>query len=458
MVPGATVTLTDEARGTKLAPATTDATGTYLFPNVTPATYSVEVTMSGFKTAQRKGLPVSGGDRVSVPAITLEIGGQAETVMVTAESPLVQAQSGERSFAVTTEQVENLPIQHGNFISLIQLVPGVKEDGANQDGARIGGAGQNNIMMDGISAMDTGNNGQMLNMNIESIAEVKILTQGYQAEYGRSSGLQITAVTKSGTNRFRGSAYDLVTDSKWNSNRELNILNGDPKPKATSKTLGYSIGGPIGKPGGHNKLFFFYSHEYRPTNNPINSGNPIRLRVPTAAERAGDFSGTLDQNGNLFNSASRDPTTGDLQRNRSERLFRRRRRPRQDPGEPAVCAGPGDPEPLSGGQSDPDRGAELQLRARRHRLRGAPDRETAAPAAGAPSGLSVLAQVAPVLDLWRRPAARADDPRPHSGDDGRALPLPVHHQLRGHGQLHGEPDDVPRGHLRLHPQRAHGRQ
>ena len=60
-------------------------------------------------------------------------------------------------------------------------------------------------MMDGISAMDTGNNGQMLAMNIESIGEVKVLTQGYQAEYGRSSGLQITAVTKSGTNRFRGS-------------------------------------------------------------------------------------------------------------------------------------------------------------------------------------------------------------------------------------------------------------
>ena len=307
VVPGATVTLTDEARGTKLAPATTDATGTYLFPNVTPATYSVEVTMAGFKTAQRKGLPVSGGDRVSVPAITLEIGGQAETVLVTAESPLVQAVSGERSFTISTEQVENLPIQHGNFISLAQLTPGTQNGGNSAGATRIGGAGQNNIMMDGISAMDTGNNGQMLNMNIESIAEVKVLTQGYQAEYGRSSGLQITAVTKSGTNRFHGSGYDLVTDSKWNSNRELNILNGDPKPIASGKTLGYSFGGPVGKPGGHNKLFFFYSHEYRPTHNAINSGNPIRLRVPTAAERAGDFSQTLDQNGQPFNFI-KDPT------------------------------------------------------------------------------------------------------------------------------------------------------
>src|SRR4051794_16834820 len=78
VVPGATVTLIDEARGTRLAPAVTDDAGSYVFPNVTAATYTVEVTLAGFKTAQRKGLPVSGGDRVSVPSIILEVGGQAE--------------------------------------------------------------------------------------------------------------------------------------------------------------------------------------------------------------------------------------------------------------------------------------------------------------------------------------------------------------------------------------------
>src|SRR5256885_8870564 len=109
-------------------------------------------------------------------------------------------------------------------------------------------------MMDGISAMDTGNNGQMLNMNVDSIGEVKILTQGYQAEYGRSSGLQITAVTKSGTNRIRGSAYDIQTNSDWDKNSWVNDQNGDPKVKTSTKTLGYSIGGPIGQTRGHNKL------------------------------------------------------------------------------------------------------------------------------------------------------------------------------------------------------------
>ena len=307
VVPGATVVLISEARGTKLAPVPTNEVGVYVVPNVTADTYTVEISMDGFKTVKRPGIKVSGGDRVAVPTLTLQVGGATETVNVTAEAALVQSQSAERSFAISTEQVENLPVNHGNFTSLTQLTPGVQSGGASAGGTRIGGAGQNNIMMDGISAMDTGNNGQMLALNVESIAEVKVLTQGYQAEFGRSSGLQITAVTKSGTNRFRGSAYDLLTDSDWNSNRRLNELNGDPKPKADSKTLGYSIGGPVGKPGGNNKLFFFYSHEYRPTNNPINNGNPVRLRVPTALERAGDFSQTLDNNGQSF-PYIKDPT------------------------------------------------------------------------------------------------------------------------------------------------------
>jgi hypothetical protein len=305
VVPGATVVLISEARGTKSAPVTTNEAGVYVVPNVTADRYTVEVSMDGFKTVRQTNIAVSGGDRVSVPTLTLQVGGATETVNVTAEAALVQSQSAERSFAISTEQVDNLPISHGNFINFAQLTPGVQSSGADGRSAgatRIGTVGQNNIMMDGISAMDTGNNGQMLSLNVESIAEVKVLTQGYQAEFGRSSGLQITAVTKSGTNRFRGSGYDLITQSDWNTNRELNVLNHDPKPVSDSKTLGYSIGGPVGKPGGNNKLFFFYSHEYRPTNQAINNGNPIRLRVPTTAERAGDFSQTLNNNGALLNT------------------------------------------------------------------------------------------------------------------------------------------------------------
>ena len=91
-------------------------------------------------------------------------------------------------------------------------------------------------MMDGVSTMDTGNNGQMLQMNVEAIAEVKVLTSGYQAEYGRSSGLQITAVTKSGTNRLRGSLYDVERNSDWNENSWVNIRTACPRPFRKSAT------------------------------------------------------------------------------------------------------------------------------------------------------------------------------------------------------------------------------
>src|ERR1035437_6636924 len=302
-VPGAHVTLVSETRGTKSAPAVTNDSGDYVFPNVTADTYTVEVTAASFKTLRRTGIVVTGADRVGVPPLTLEVGGTAETVSVTAEGALVQTQSGERSFAVEQRLVESLPVVRGNFTSLVGFVPGVNgADTTSAGGTRLGGASQNNIMMDGISAMDTGNNGQMLSMNIESIGEVKVLTQGYQAEYGRSSGLQITAVTKGGTNSFHGSGYSIFTNSDWNSRTWVQQKNGDPVPYSYLSIYGYTIGGPVGKPGRKNKLFFFYAHEYRPQTLQINSGNVIRLRLPTPAERGGDFSQTRDQNGNLLTS------------------------------------------------------------------------------------------------------------------------------------------------------------
>ena len=105
VVPGATVVLVSETKGTKSAPSVTNASGDYVFPNVTADTYTVEVTMEGFKTLTRKGVRVSGGDRVAVPNLTIEVGGASETVNVSAEAAIVQSQSGERSFTVDTEQV-----------------------------------------------------------------------------------------------------------------------------------------------------------------------------------------------------------------------------------------------------------------------------------------------------------------------------------------------------------------
>jgi hypothetical protein len=313
-VPGATVVLISDTRGTRMAPVVTNATGDFVVPNVTADTYTIEVSMSGFKSLRRSGIAVSGGDRVGLGELTLSVGGTSEVVTVTTEAPLIQSQSGERSFSITADQVANLPIPGTNgrsFSSVTAFTPGVLTGGQG-GGTRLGGGGQNNIMMDGVSTMDTGNNGQLLQMNPEAIAEVKVLTSGYQAEYGRSSGLQITAVTKGGSNRFHGSVYDVERNSDWNANSWVNTINGTPKAVDKQRDWGYAFGGPVGKPGGNNKLFFFYSQEYRPRT----SANTLRqFRVPTAAERAGDFSASLDNNGKLI-GALKDATGAGIVGNR----------------------------------------------------------------------------------------------------------------------------------------------
>ena len=205
VVPGATVVLTSDTRGgLQVGTTVTDAKGDFIFPGTMPDTYSVTVSLEGFKTRKISGFAVSSGDRLALPAMTIDVGSLSETVTVTGESPLIQAASGERSFTIPTESVQNLPISSRNFRDLALLSPGVVAYGNGAGVQRIGGGGYANLMMDGISAMDTGNNGQMIAMNTEAVAEVKVLTQAYQAEYGRSSGIQVLSVTKSGTNRFSG--------------------------------------------------------------------------------------------------------------------------------------------------------------------------------------------------------------------------------------------------------------
>jgi hypothetical protein len=194
-----------------------------------------------------------------------------------------------------------------------------------------------------------------------------------------------------------------------------------------------SIGGPIGKPGGSNKLFFFYSHEYRPTNNPINGGNPIRLRVPTAAERAGDFSQTLDNNGALFNlihnPASASPCTtsdqsgcfadgGVLGRIPASALYQPGIAVLNHPHR-ALANSPTPAQP-------PDRSAQVSQTVQQPAIRLVYQLSSKVRVTG-----EVPGQRQAPLDARARP-------RIHR----RAEPVPRSSQLRGDGQLHDEPDDV----------------
>jgi len=296
VIPGATVSLVSDTQGTKSTPVVTSVTGDFVVPNLKADTYTLEVSMPSFKTLKRSGLIVSPGQRMSLGTVVLEVGGTSEVVDVKAESPLIQASSGDRSFSIDTDSVTNLPIASRSFTAFASLAPGVTGTSRIGDRSSTGG-GNSNVMMDGVSTMDTGSNRAIIDLNVESIAEVKVLVSSYQAEFGRSSGLQITAVTKSGTNRFNGSLYDVERNSDWNSNSKVNKLNGDPKTTSRQRDWGYSVSGPIGKPGGSNKLFFFYTQEFEPR---TGGNNVVRLRLPTELERAGDFSRTTDNNGNPY--------------------------------------------------------------------------------------------------------------------------------------------------------------
>jgi Carboxypeptidase regulatory-like domain len=298
VIPGATVTLISEGRNTRSVPVVTNTQGDFVFPNVTADTYTLEVEMPSFRTLRRAGVAISPGSIVALGNITIEVGAQSEIVNVTAETPLVQTASGERSFTVTTESVANLPLNGRTFEQLLSLAPGVVvTPGELNPAARAGGGGGANYMLDGATAMDPGINRPATRVSVEALSEVKLVTSTYQAEYARSAGLQINAVTKSGTNQFRGSIYNAMRDSDWNANRKTNIINGDPKPLVDQMDYGFSVGGPVGRPGGQNKLFFYFNLEFNPR---TFGGDVNRYRVPTLLERQGDFSQSRDNNGNLY--------------------------------------------------------------------------------------------------------------------------------------------------------------
>jgi len=311
MVPGATVTLISQSKGTQSSPTVTNPTGDFVFPNIAADTYTIQVEMPSFKTLKRSGLVVSPGSTIAVGALVIEIGGTSEVVTVKGESPLVQTATGEKSLSIDPTLAAALPLSNRSYVALLVLAPGVSVDpnalasqlttgsaNTNPPATRIGGGGDGNFMVDGVTTMDPGVNRPASRISSEAISEVKVDTFGYQAEYGRASGLQINAVTKSGTNQFHGAFYDTERHSDWgNANSQTNILNGDPENLIDERDWGWAIGGPIGKPGGSNKLFFYYNHEF----NPRTVGNRVfRYRVPTELERTGDFSRSTDNQGNPF--------------------------------------------------------------------------------------------------------------------------------------------------------------
>jgi outer membrane receptor protein involved in Fe transport len=318
VIPGASVVLTEPSRSVRLETITTDE-GTFTFPTLQPGVYTVTVEMAGFQQVAKQGIIVGTGEKQSAGTIVMQIGEVTSTIQVLADASQLQirTRSGEQAEMVTGRQVRELAINGRNYLDLVKLVPGVVSTG-NFQVAGPGGFGnisvngtrmnQHNLTIDGSTNVDTGSNGtQHVALNLDTIEEFKVLTSNYQAEYGRSGGGDIKITTRSGTNQFHGSAYLFHRHEGLNANSYFNTLDGNSRSLYRYNYFGYTVGGPVNLPSKYfrDRMFFFWSQDWAEQLLPATAR---QVRVPTAAELAGNFSQTRDGNGNLI--TVKDPTTG----------------------------------------------------------------------------------------------------------------------------------------------------
>ncbi len=315
----AAVTITEQDKGVTFA-TVTGPEGRFVFPQLLPGRYAVTVESPGFRKAERRDIVLLANDKITVGDLRLEVGAVTEVVEVSAVAAQLKTESSERSEAIVGTQLQNIAVNSRSYLQLAGLAPGIVST-ANLTTGGVGGLanisanGQrfdhNNLTLDGIGNVDTGANGsQMASLSLDSVQEFKILTSNYQAEYGRSSGAQISVVTRSGTSDFHGSAYLFHRHEGLNANNWKNNRDGLPRNLFRFNDPGYTVGGPIFLPGKFNrnrdKLFFFFSQEFQEQLRPQARRDAT---FPTELERRGDFSQSVDRNNNPF-PYIRDPLIG----------------------------------------------------------------------------------------------------------------------------------------------------
>jgi hypothetical protein len=287
---GVKVTLVNEATGVPNDSQTND-TGDYVFPQVPVGTYRLEFDLTGFKKAVQRGVAVDLNQVVTVNMV-MQIGAAAETLEVTSEAPLVDTTSTQLGAVMDSKQVSQLPLNARDTYQLLQLQPGVQGVGgsdlfygSNTAGAVSvnGGRGRsNNFSVNGGDGNDLFVNSPAIQPSPDSISEFRVLSNTFDAEYGRNSGAVINVVTKSGTNQWHGSAYEFFRNKVLDAKGYLDPATPDNK----QNQFGGTFGGPIKK----DRTFFFASYEGRRIVQGITGDSTV---VPTAAERVGDFSGGL---------------------------------------------------------------------------------------------------------------------------------------------------------------------
>jgi hypothetical protein len=312
-VPGAKVdvinTKTHQSRSLQ-----TNDSGLFVAPDIDEGSYDVSVEKAGFKKMTRTGIPVNPQDRLSLGEIVLQVGAPTDSVTITADAGQLQLQSdsGERSSAVTGTQLRDLALNGRNIHDLAKLIPGVSQPGGANEVSNLSAIGSYQIngsrvtmkdmSIDGSSITRSDQQAQQVTINPDAVGEIKILTSNYQAEYGKAAGGIVTVTTKGGGQDFHVDARYFRRHDSMNANSYFNNLAGRPRALYRYNYYGFDVSGPIYLPkflGGFNrskqKLFFFYNEEWYKQLTPQASANNIE--VPTAAERNGDFSQSVNGNG-----------------------------------------------------------------------------------------------------------------------------------------------------------------
>ena len=318
-VASASVTFT-ETDTNATAKAQTDGSGDYASPPLRPGNYKMVAEAQGFKTATRSSVTVKVQDRLRID-FDMAVGAVSENVVVTADTPVVQTETSSLGQVITSTQITELPLNGRDYIQLATLSTGVVRTSSgtngNVGGSSTGGLNSfvangtrgtlNNFLLDGIDNNSNDNGGVVLRTNVDAIQEFKLQTNSYSAEFGRSGGAVVNAVTKSGTNRYHGNLFEFFRNSALDSR--------DPFEPSTARKASYKqnqFGGTLGGPLVKDKLFWFGDYQGTRIRNPLNSNS----LVPTAAERSGDFSADdpiIDPTtgnpfpGNIIPSGSIDP-------------------------------------------------------------------------------------------------------------------------------------------------------
>jgi len=296
-IPKAQVTVSNPEHGIKRT-TITNGSGEYLISALPPGTYTLSITAPGFKKYEAAGVILRVAEKARADA-ALQIGAAKEEVVVEGTAVAqVETQTNEMAGTITGQEISQLQLNGRVFTQLVTLTPGV----TNQTGSSEGQYGitanvnysinggrleYNNWELDGGDNMDNGSNSTLnVTPSIDAIAEVRVLTSNYGAQYGRNASGTVETETKSGTSHFHGDAYEFVRNDMFNATPEF--LTAPPSYKKND--FGYTIGGPIYIPGHYNsekqKTFFFWSQEWRRDRVP---GQTFNLLVPSAAERGGNF-------------------------------------------------------------------------------------------------------------------------------------------------------------------------